>query len=184
MNNQCENPNNRCFKSYNTVLSASERSSEKRKKTIYNELQKNVKQLNTANPIKKNGDTYNINTKINPTCDISYGYVEYAASYELLQDVKQGAQLIYPQQISTPKYESWCGNLYLVDYAKYNIQNVARTDPNLSINIIDPTHVLFTDPCGPIFDNLTKPETWTRVVDLSFQDTFFARSANNTIDNC
>ena len=75
-------------------------------------------------------------------------------------------------------------NLYLVDYAKYNIQNVARTDPNLSINIIDPTHVLFTDPCGPIFDNLTKPETWTRVVDLSFQDTFFARSANNTIDNC
>jgi hypothetical protein len=182
MSNQSQTSNNRCFKSYNTILSASERSSEKRKKTIYTEIQNNVKKLNNANPIKKNGFTYNVNTKINPTCDISYGNVGFAASYEMLRDVQQGAELIYPQQISTPKYESWCGNLYLVDYAKYNIQNVARADT--LVNIIDPTHVLFTDSCGPIFDNNNKPEKWTYVVDLSFQDTFFAQSANNTINNC
>lgn len=182
MNNQSERQTNRCFKSYNNVLTASERSSEKRKKTIYNELQQNIQQLNSANPTKKDGRTYNRNTKINVTCDISSGNVEYAASYEILRDVVQGAELINPPQISTPKYESWCGNLYLVDYAKHNVQKVVSVDG--SLNRIDPNHVLFYDACGPIFDNMSKPEPWTHVVDLSFQGTFFARSANNTINNC
>ena len=52
----------RCFDSFNVVLSASERSSKKRNTTIYTEIQKNVQRLNTANPIKQNGFYYNKNS--------------------------------------------------------------------------------------------------------------------------
>ena len=88
--------NTRCFDSSNTNLSASEWSSAKKKKTIYNEIQKNVFLYGTANPVKQNGKEYNKTTKVNSTCDISSGYVEYAESYELLNDVEEGAALCHP----------------------------------------------------------------------------------------
>jgi protease II len=95
--------NTRCFDSANnSILSASELSSEKRQQTIYTEIQKNIQHFQTANPVKKNGKKYNRNTIVNSTCDISSGYVEVARSYALLMDVKDGAATCYPVVVSTP----------------------------------------------------------------------------------
>jgi hypothetical protein len=171
--------NNRCFDSFNKNLTASDQSREKRQRTIYNEIKKNIQTLNTANPVKNNGKVYNRNTQVNVTCDISSGYVEYAQDYSILSDVKEGAALVYPVQVSTPKYESWCGNLYSATYNKYGVKTVV--DASLNNIVIDPSYVLFYDTCGAIYYNVNKPEQWTSVVDLSFQTTFFAKSANNNI---
>ena len=173
--------NIRCFDSYNAKLSASDLSSEKRQKTIFNEIQKNVQVFNTGNPVKKNGVKYNKNTSVNRSCDISGGYVETAQNYELLADVKNGAALVYPVQVSTPTYESWCGNLYSVEYLKYGVRNVVEASFNNIV--IDPSYILFYDNCEAIYYNLNKPEKWTTVVDLSFQNTYFAMEANN-INTC
>ena len=89
----------RCFDSFNTNLSASEWSSAKKKKIIYNEIQKNVFNFATANPVKQNGKEYNKNTKVNSTCDISSGYIEYAESYLILGEVSEGATLCYPEPV-------------------------------------------------------------------------------------
>ena len=80
--------NNRCFDSFNTIQSASERSQEKRQQTIYGEIHKNIQELSTANPVKNNGLKYNSNTRINTTCDISNGFVDVATNYEMKRDVK------------------------------------------------------------------------------------------------
>ena len=170
----------RCFDSFNQILSASERSSKKRNTTIYTEIQKNIQNLQTANPLKNNGYYYNKNTSVNPTCDISSGSVEFAQSYEMKADIKEGASNIYPVQVSTPKYESWCGNLYSVDYVKYGINNVVQMDSSTNI-VVDPSYVIFYDSCRLDYD---APEAWTRIVDLSFQATYFAQAANNTLNHC
>jgi len=91
----------RCFDRVKPKLSSSDLAIEKRQKTIYNEIRKNVQQLNTGNPVKNNGSTYNFNTIINSTCDISYGIIEVAESYALRDDVKQGALLCNPIQVHT-----------------------------------------------------------------------------------
>lgn len=88
--------NTRCFDSYNASLSASDLSREKKQKTIFNELRKNVQQFNTGNPVKKDGAKYNKTTKVNSTCDISGGYVEFAESYVILDNVSKGAALCIP----------------------------------------------------------------------------------------
>jgi len=172
--------NNRCFDSFNTIQSASERSQEKRQQTIYGEIHKNIQELSTANPVKNNGLKYNSNTRINTTCDISNGFVDVATNYEMKIDVKNGANLLYPSQTATPKYQSWCGNLYSADYSKYNVQNPVSNDSSFNNIVVDPSGVLFYDTCG----FTSKPEHWTRIVDLSFQSTFFAKSANNTLKKC
>jgi len=169
----------RCFDSFNVVLSSGERSSKKRNTTIYTEIQKNVQRFNTANPIKQNGFYYNKNSVINPTCDISSGLVSVAKSYELLADIKEGSSIIYPTLVSTPKYESWCGNLFSANYVKYGVGNVVQVDSSTNI-IIDPSNVLFYNECFFNY-NENRPETWTRIVDLSFQSTYFGKSANNTL---
>jgi hypothetical protein len=169
----------RCFDSFNVVLSSGERSSKKRNTAIYTEIQKNVQRLNTANPIKQNGFYYNKNSVINPTCDISSGLVSVAKSYELLADIKEGSSIIYPTLVSTPKYESWCGNLFSANYVKYGVGNVVQVDSSTNI-IIDPSNVLFYNECFFNY-NENRPETWTRIVDLSFQSTYFGKSANNTL---
>jgi hypothetical protein len=127
--------------------------------------------------VKNNGAKYNKNTSVNSSCDISGGYVETAQNYELLADVKNGAALVYPVQVSTPKYESWCGNLYSVDYLNHGVRNVVEASFNNIV--IDPSYILFYDNCESIYYNLNKPEKWTTVVDLSFQNTYFAMEANN-----
>lgn len=94
--------NIRCFDSLKPNLTASELSYEKRKQIIFNEIQQNVKKFNTGNPVKRNGKQYNRNTNVNSTCDASGGYIDYAESYAILEDVREGAALCYPVNISTP----------------------------------------------------------------------------------
>jgi hypothetical protein len=175
---------NRCFDTFNPKLSASDRSAEKRTTAIYNEIRLNVVKLNTANPVKTNGYKYNRNTVVNHTCDISGGYVKAANSYEILTDVKQGASQIYPVQVSTPKYESWCGNLYSENYTKYGINNVVKADPSFNNIVVDPSYLLFYADCDIMYENINRPEQWTHAVDLSFQGTYFAKSANDTNNTC
>ena len=175
---------NRCFDSFNTVLDARERSQHKRDTAIYNEIRKNVIISGTGNPIKNNGYRYNRNSIINPTCDISSGYVNVASSYEIKTNIKQGAELLYPQDVSTPKYEGWCGNLYSVNYSKHGINNVVQSDPSFSNIVIDPSYLLFYNGCDINYENINSPEQWTYAVDLSFQGTYFAKEANNTANPC
>ena len=184
---------NLCFDSFNTVLDARERSQHKRDTAIYNEIRKNVIISGTGNPIKKNGYRYNRNSIINPTCDISSGYVNVASSYELKTNIKQGAELLYPQDVSTPKYEGWCGNLYSLDYSKHGINNVVQANiiysNELSLYlasniVIDPSNLLFYNGCDINYENINSPEHWTYAVDLSFQGTYFAKEANNTAKPC
>jgi hypothetical protein len=176
--------NNRCFNSFNQKLSASDRSTEKRTTTIYNEVRKNVQQFHTGNPVKTNGYKYNQNSFVNATCDISGGYVDAAISYEIRADMKQGAGIIYPVQVSTPKYESWCGNLYSADYLEHGVNNVVQADASFNNIVIDPSYVLFYSDCELYYENINRPEQWTSVIDLSFQGTYYARDANDTINHC
>ena len=168
----------RCFDTFKPILSASERSSKTQQRTLYQEIQKNVQQFATANPVKNNGYQYNKTSKVNPTCDISSGNVVFTSSYEMKADLKTGASSIYPTQVSTPKYESWCGNLYSVDYAKYGVGNPVQIDSSTNI-VVDPSYLLFYDKCN--YNGLNAPEAWTRIVDLSFQATYFAQAANGVI---
>jgi hypothetical protein len=94
--------NTRCFDSLKPNLTAGELSDGKRKKTIFNEIRRNVQYFNTANPVKSNGKEYNSNTQVNTTCDISFGALEFAESYAVMDDVREGAALCIPVQISTP----------------------------------------------------------------------------------
>jgi hypothetical protein len=177
--------NNRCFDSFNTTnLSARERSSEKRNTTIYNEIRENIIQLNSGNPVKRNGFKYNRNSIINTTCDISSGFVNVASSYELRNNIKQGAEQVYPVQVSTPKYQSWCGNLYSIDYLKHGVKTVVQADASFNNIVVDPSYILFYNNCDIDYENINRPEQWTIVVDLSFQSTFYARQANNSINPC
>jgi len=175
---------NRCFKSFNTTLDASDRSSNIRNTVLYNDIRTNVQNLNSGNPTKTNGFKYNDNSIINPTCDISSGYVEAVSSYEIKTNIKQGAELLYPPLVATPKYENWCGNLYSVDYIHHNVVSVVQSDASFTNIIIDPSHVLFYSECELNYENTNKPEVWTNVVDLSFQNTFFAKQANNSLNLC
>lgn len=163
---------NRCFDSFNNILSAKERTKEMRQVTIYNELTQNIQKLNTANPKKTNGYKYNRNTVINTVCDLSNGNVDFCSNYELYNDLKQGSNLVYPTNVSTPKYESWCGNLYEINYAKHGINNVLNADASFNYIVIDPSNLLFYNSCN-------KQDKWTHVVDLSFQNTFYAKSSKN-----
>ena len=139
--------NTRCYDSFNTILSASELSAQKRKNSIFTEVKKNVANLNTANPVKHNGYQYNQNTHINPTCDISSGKVAFGNSYDILNAYKAGAKNIYPVQVSTPKYETWCANLYSINYTAHDISNVVQNDASFLNIVVDPSYLLFYDKC-------------------------------------
>jgi len=67
----------------------------KKQNAIYTELKKNAYGLQTVNPVKKNGLTYNnnINVLLNKKCvvnDCSGGQLNYAQSYDLLYDFNNG----------------------------------------------------------------------------------------------
>ena len=120
---------------------------------------------------------------MNPSCDISGGYVDVAINYEIRSAIKNGADAVYPKTTATPKYESWCGNLYSVYYNKYGINNVVQIDSSTNI-VVDPSYLIFYDKCKDNYNSLNTPEIWTQSVDLSFQATYFAEAANNTLLNC
>jgi hypothetical protein len=74
-------------------LSSSDLSIRRRDKTIFNEIRQNVDNLITNNPVKENGYTYS-NVKINVTCDISGGSVEYVDTYEKKSSISNGRNVI------------------------------------------------------------------------------------------
>ena len=57
------------------------------------EIRQNVDNLITNNPVKENGYTYS-NVKINVTCDISGGSVEYVDTYEKKSSISNGRNVI------------------------------------------------------------------------------------------
>lgn len=175
---------NRCFNSFNEIVPASVLSAEKRNKTIYGELLNNVEKLHTANPVKKNGYKYNQNSIVNPSCDISGGYVDVAINYEIRSAIKNGADAVYPKTTATPKYESWCGNLYSVNYDSHQVNSVVKADASFNNIVVDPSYLLFYNECDIVYENINKPEQWTFAVDLSFQGTYFSKTANGIIYTC
>jgi hypothetical protein len=164
---------NRCFDSYAPILSAREQSDNKRNVTIYNDIHKNIQQLHTANPVKSDGYTYNDNSIVNPSCTNTTGYVDVAKSYEIMANIKQGALSVNPSQMITPKYESWCGNLYSVNYKQYHVNNVVQTDTSFSNIVVDPSNLLFYSECDLNYENTNKPEQWTATVNFNSQSTYF-----------
>jgi hypothetical protein len=74
-------------------LSSGDLSTRRRDKTIFNEIRKNVDNLNTNNPLKSNGYKYST-VKTNTTCDISGGNIEYVDNYELKNSISNGRDLI------------------------------------------------------------------------------------------
>tara|TARA_B110000305_G_C19125594_1_gene486436 strand:+ start:190 stop:726 length:537 start_codon:yes stop_codon:yes gene_type:complete len=176
--------NNRCFDSHYSIKTASERSREQKHKSIFKEFQCNIEiaDISNANPTKTNGYKYNQNFIVNHNCDISNGHVDYNRSYELKAAIKNGADLIIkPTQVATPKYQSWCGNLYSVDYSNNSVHSVLTTDASFTNIVVDPSYQVFYDGCSIGYNALNQPETWTQVVDLSFQTSFYAKSANNSL---
>ena len=175
---------NRCFDSFNANVSAGDYSIEKRNTTIYNEINKNVTQLLTANPVKSNGFTYNRTTTVNPTCSMTTGYLNTAISYEIKSSVVQGAELVNPPHVVTPKYESWCGNLYSVTYSSHGVNDVVQADASFINVVVDPSYLIFYDECDLNFLNINKPEEWINLVDFnsaSTSNTYFALQANNDL---
>ena len=164
---------NRCFDSYAPILSAREQSGNKRNVTIYNDIHKNIQQLHTANPVKIDGYTYNDNSIVNPSCTNTTGYVDVAKSYEIIANIKQGALSVNPSKMITPKYESWCGNLYSVNYKQYHVNNVVQTDTSFSNIVVDPSNLLFYSECDLNYENTNKPEQWTATVNFNSQSTYF-----------
>ena len=157
----------RTFNSSKPILSASERSADKRKIAIYNELKKNLIEYNSANPVKTNGFTYNRNTIDRAGCDISNGSIDFANSYEILSAMKEGAGLsICPPLVAPINYESWSGNFYSVDYVAHGVDNVFTADASLNKIVIDPSHVLFYDSCNLNYSNINRPEPWIKTVDI------------------
>lgn len=131
--------NIRCFDSLKPNLTASELSYEKRKQIIFNEIQQNVKKFNTGNPVKRNGKQYNRNTNVNSTCDASGGYIDYAESYAILEDVREGAALCYPVKISTPidtVQSTLCENLCSNTFAS-GFQDTGQTGGGTEVSIIN-----------------------------------------------
>jgi hypothetical protein len=129
--------NIRCFDSFKPNLTASELSYEKRKQIVFNEIQQNVKNLNTGNPVKKNGKQYNRNTNVNSTCDASGGYIDYAESYAILEDVRQGSALCYPENINTPidtVQSTLCENLCSNTFAN-GFQDTGQTGGGTEVSL-------------------------------------------------
>jgi len=75
------------------LISSGDLSTRRRDKTIFNEIRKNVDNLNTNNTLKQNGYKYS-NVKTNITCDISGGSIEYVDNYALKNSISNGRDLI------------------------------------------------------------------------------------------
>jgi hypothetical protein len=182
--------NNRCFSTFTPEQNASDYMNTMRQKTLYNEVNSNVKLLHNANPKKKNGYRYNHNFGVrenrNGTGNISgSGCLAFANNYQLLLDITKGKTINDNQSIGcvssnvkhsldAPVFNAWVGSLYSVNYSKRNVSNILNVDPSQNI-IVDPSHVLFYDPCG-----LTVGPIWFKVVDISFNNTELFIEANRS----
>lgn len=136
----------RCFDLFKNNLTASDLCNARKKKIIYHELQQNINRLGTANPIKKNGETYNKNTIVNSSCDISGGYVDYAESYLIKNEVSEGAALCNPTTVhdNTIALVSNCSNACINTFNSgfqdtgeiTDSQNIVHVN-NISLAVVD-----------------------------------------------
>jgi hypothetical protein len=186
---------NRCFTTFTPNQFASDYLNTTRQKTLFNEVNKNIIKLNTANPKKKNGFRYNSNFSTIPghaegdaSCLVS------AKNHQLLMDISKG-QTIYKnqsincntinpkQKMDAPLFDAWSGNLYSVNYAEHNVNNVVdfitptTATPDPSFCIVDPSHLLFYDSC-PLTELTGFPPEWYWTVDISFNSTNYYTEAN------
>jgi len=166
---------NQCFDGPIPVLSAKQYSDNQRRVTIYGNVAANYFTTGTANPKKQNQYTYNNNISLRGKC------LEAARSYELLQDYVAGDAIANPVLVSTPKYESWSGNLYTVDYKANGINVPVQADASWNDVVVDPSYQIFYNQCEFNYPNENRPAEWTAIVDLSFQTTYYAQRANNEL---
>ena len=187
---------NRCFTTFNPNQNASDYLNTTRQKTIFKEVNNNIVKLNSANPKKKNGFRYNSNFSVRPMgLELNENScLVFAKDHQLLMDISKGKTIyknqaincntINPEQkMDAPVFEAWSGNLYSVNYAKHNVNNVvefinpltAVADP--SYCIVDPSHVLFDESC-PLTAETGYPPEWFRTVDISFNNTTYYTEAN------
>jgi hypothetical protein len=179
---------NRCFDSPNNLFTAQDYTRQQKQKSIFSAILNNQTIFDTANPVKLNNKQYNDNvslltaTSSESSSESSSWYcVNAAKSYDVLNDYLNGLQLLQPQQPTTVKYESWAGNLYSVDYVKHNVTSVvSNTMADWSDVVTDPSYSLFYEDCFFEFDQLNRPESWLKVVDISFNETIYYKQATNT----
>lgn len=182
---------NRCFDTFNKNKSSSDYANIRRQKTLYIEINKNINCLNTGNPVKRDSFNYNNNFGIISSSDESKynSCLATAKSYDLLLDITKGKNLVNSHCGNTdsvaipPKYDSWSGNLFSVNYKDNSVDNVVNTqnatDP--SYNIVDPSYSLFyndykNNEC-PLTELSGYPPNWLKVVDISFNNTSYYKEA-------
>jgi hypothetical protein len=186
---------NRCFTTFTPNQFASDYLNTTRHKTLFKYFNSNIIKLNTANPKKKNGFRYNSNFRVTPTdIDGKVSCLAAAKNHQLLMDISKGQTITKNQSINcntidpkqkmdAPIFDACSGNLYSVNYAEYNVNNVvefivpttATADP--SYCIVDPSHLLFYDSCH-LTDLTGFPPQWFSVVDISFNATEYYTEAN------
>ncbi len=193
---------NRCFDTFTPVANSSDYLNTTRQKTLFNEVNYNVNKFNTANPKKLDGFTYNKNFSVRQntyaeSLDGIKGCLAFANNYELLLDITKGQTIKANQNIScdgntnkkmdAPVFDAWSGNLYSVNYSNLDniypnnppiiefTNNIPSTDP--SYCIVDPSHVLFYNPC-PLSNSIGYKPEWFNVVDISFNNTAYYIEAN------
>ena len=183
---------NRCFATFTPNQSASDYLNTSRQKTIFKEVNRNIIDLNTANPKKSNGFRYNSNFGVRSKniLDDKVGCLATAKNHQLLLDISKG-KAIYNNQhnycannltqtMDAPIFEAWSGNLYSVNYSNNNVVSFI-SPPNITASptycIVDPSHVLFNDNC-PFTEMADYPPKWFSVVDISFNTTTYYKEAN------
>jgi hypothetical protein len=180
---------NRCFDTFNPIQNSSDYMNSTRQKTIFKDVNNNIKKFGSANPKKKNGFRYNSNFGVIENDDNTTGCLAFSTNYELFLDMTKG-KTIYTNQsthctdannnkLNAPIYDAWSGNLYSVNYKENDINTIATYDLSYSIINVDPSHVLFYDSC-PLTDTVGYPPKWFNSVDISFNNTEYYTEANQT----
>jgi len=188
---------NRCLTIFNPNTYSSDYINTIRQKTLFNEVNNNIIKLNNANPEKGNGYNYNSNFGVRPANkkEGDKGCLAFAKNHELLLDITKGKTIMNNQSLgcinndtkitpNIPVYESWCANLYSVNYNEHNVPNAVVYPPDLvysifdaSYSIVDPSYLLFSNACHLSHDK-SYPPTWFSTVDISFNNTSYYIEAN------
>lgn len=178
--------NNRCFDTFIPLSNSSDYLNTTRQKTLFKEVNYNVKNFNTANPKKKNGFSYNNKFSVRKTNN-DKGCLVSAKDYNLLLDITKGKTITANQNIScngntdikmnAPIFDAWSGNLYSVNYSEHGVGSILQFDQTNCVYDVDPNNELFYQPC-PSTELSGIPPEWFNVVDISFNNTAYYIEAN------
>jgi hypothetical protein len=184
---------NRCFDTFNPNMTSSDYIHTTRQKTVFNDVNNNIIELNNANPQKKNGFRYNSNFGVR-SAQVNEGNkacLAFANNYQHLLDITKGKTIITNQNISCPDninpkqtmdapvFDAWSGNLYSVNYNEHNVTSALTFDQENCVYYVDPLNELFYQAC-PIADKLEQPPLWFNTVDISFNNTAYYIEANRS----